>query len=553
MKAASGPRVGRPITIDAATTPRRLVLRTVLAGRRYVIPAAVLAVLHQLGEGLVPVVMGLAIDRALATGDLGQLVFWIVLLAVDFTVLSLSYRFGSRIGEYGLQVVQHQLRGKVTDRLLDPAGDASTAGRLPGEALSVATSDVNRLSFALMLAVYPVGQLAAVIFAGIVLLVLCWPLGIAVLVGAPLMLLLLDRAGGPLRRRSESEQELAAAASGRAADLVTGYRVLRGLRAERIAAERYRRVSREALDGTLHARRAFGGYVGTMSGVSTIFVAAIAVAAGLFALNGSLSVGGLITIVGLTQFILSPLRSIAGNAGPIWAAAQASAARVLAVLTAPPMPHGSRTAERPGATAPVSFAGVSSGPVRELDLRVEAGEFVGVRATGGQADVLVALLAARRPPERGELRYGGIALADYRPEAIRAELLVAPHAADLFEGTVLDNLELGEADSDRADRVLAQAGAADLMEVLPDGHRTAVGEAGARLSGGQRQRVALARALAQDAPVLVLHDPTTAVDSVTEAEIARQVRDARNGRTTIVITNSPAWMSACDRVIEVAS
>lgn len=102
-----------------------------------------------------------------------------------------------------------------------------------------------------MLAVYPVGQLAAVIFAGVVLLVSCWPLGIAVLIGAPLMLLLLDRAGGPLRRRGESEQGLAAASSGRAADLVTGYRVLRGLRAERVAAERYRQVSREALEGTL--------------------------------------------------------------------------------------------------------------------------------------------------------------------------------------------------------------------------------------------------------------------------------------------------------------
>ncbi len=174
-------------------------------------------------------------------------------------------------------------------------------------------------------------------------MMLCWPLGISVLVGAPLMLLLLDRAGGPLRRRSQSEQDLAASAFGRAADLVTGYRVLRGLRAERVAAERYRQVSREALAGTLHARRAFDGYVGTMSGVSMIFAAAISVAAGLFALTGALSVGGLITIVGLTQFILSPLRSIAGNAGPIWAAAQASAARLLAVLTAAPMLHGSRT------------------------------------------------------------------------------------------------------------------------------------------------------------------------------------------------------------------
>ncbi|MFC7625311.1 ABC transporter transmembrane domain-containing protein [Microlunatus sp. GCM10028923] len=556
MTVGSGQRTGRPIVVDSTTTPRRLVLRTILAGRGYALGAAVLAVLHQLGEGLVPVIMGLAIDRALATSDLGQLLFWIALLAVDFAVLSFSYRFGSRIGEFGLQVVQHQLRGRVTDRLLDPAGDASARGRLPGEALSVATADVNRLSLAVLLAIYPVGELAAVIFAGIVLLVLCWPLGLAVLIGAPLMLLLLDRAGGPLRRRSESEQALAAAASGRAADLVTGYRVLRGLRAERTAAERYRQVSREALAGTLHARRAFGGYLGAMSGVSTIFVAAIAVAAGLFALSGRLSVGGLITVVGLTQFIIGPLRMFAANVGPIWASAQASAARVLAVLTAPPVPHGSRTVAAAGTPGSVGFTGAVVETLGPLDLRIEAGEFVAIRCGGAEAAELVELLGARRAPEAGRLTYQDVSVTDYPPEAIRAEILLAPHAADLFEGTVLDNLGLSGPNDDhevRAGRVLDQAGAADLVDVLPDGVRTAVGEAGTRLSGGQRQRVALARALARDAPVLVLHDPTTAVDSVTEAEIARRVRAARPGRTTIVITTAPAWLSVVDRVIDLGA
>jgi putative ABC transport system ATP-binding protein len=97
--------------------------------------------------------------------------------------------------------------------------------------------------------------------------------------------------------------------------------------------------------------------------------------------------------------------------------------------------------------------------------------------------------------------------------------------------------------------VLAAAGADEAVEALPGGLDAPVGERGRRLSGGQRQRIALARALAADAPVLVLHEPTTAVDTVTEARIAAGVRELRAGRTTLVIASSPALLAVCDRVL----
>ncbi|WP_344056701.1 ABC transporter ATP-binding protein, partial [Sphaerisporangium rubeum] len=92
------------------------------------------------------------------------------------------------------------------------------------------------------------------------------------------------------------------------------------------------------------------------------------------------------------------------------------------------------------------------------------------------------------------------------------------------------------------------AGADEVARTVPHGLATAVGEQGRSLSGGQRQRVALARALAADRPVLVLHDPTTAVDAVTEARVAAGLRAFRRGRTTIVVTTSPALLAATDRV-----
>ncbi|RDB45607.1 ABC transporter ATP-binding protein, partial [Tsukamurella tyrosinosolvens] len=124
----------RPIAVDADTTPRQLVLRTMLGDRSRTLPAGLLIVGHQVGEALVPVVMGLAIDRAVRTGDWSATLRWVLVLAVLFAFLSFSFRFGSRIGFLGMNTVQHRLRTQVTDRILDPRGLGG--GHPPGVLLS---------------------------------------------------------------------------------------------------------------------------------------------------------------------------------------------------------------------------------------------------------------------------------------------------------------------------------------------------------------------------------------------------------------------------------
>ncbi|MGH8929599.1 MAG: ATP-binding cassette domain-containing protein, partial [Egibacteraceae bacterium] len=131
----------------------------------------------------------------------------------------------------------------------------------------------------------------------------------------------------------------------------------------------------------------------------------------------------------------------------------------------------------------------------------------------------------------------------------RGAVLVAAHDADLFEGTLIDNIRAGNSDPVLADAAVAAAAADEVAATLPDGAETRLAERGRSLSGGQRQRVALARALTADPPVLVLHDPTTAVDVATEARIAAGLRALRVGRTTLVVTTSPALLAATDRVV----
>lgn len=516
----------REIRVDERTTPARLTLRVITGARRLTVPAALLSITHQLGEALVPVLMGLAIERAVSTGDVRQLVLWVGLLAADFAVLSFSWRFGSRLSELGTLAVQHQLRSTVSAHLLTrpaPGGAAAGTSAAPGVALSLATSDVNRLAAAVAIGVYPAGQLAAVVFGGTVLLVLWWPLGLAVLLGAPAVLWLTDRTGGSLRRRSADEQGSAAAAAGEAADLMAGYRVLKGIHAEDEAGHRYRRASRAALTSTLRARRAEGIFVGTMDLATGLFVTAITVAAGVLALRGAFGIVELVTIVGLTQFLLAPLQSLARNAGALWASANASAERLLNLL------REDLLREAPDLSDPqVTGARRASDRLILPDVVLPDGELVVVSASAAAARAVRETIRAERP-----------------------DALVVPHEAHLFAGSVRENVTLPGVPAERAAAALEAAGCGELADVLPDGWDTPVGEGGAALSGGQRQRVALARALAQDAPLLVLQDPTTAVDAVTEAAIADRLRRLRAGRRTVVVTRSPALLQVADRVVTV--
>ena len=148
------------------------------------------------------------------------------------------------------------------------------------------------------------------------------------------------------------------------------------------------------------------------------------------------------------------------------------------------------------------------------------------------------------------VRLGGVDLSAARLDDVRHQVLVSDTGSSLFAGTLQDAIDPhGRLTREQAETALRVANAEDVYDALPEGWQGQLDERGRGLSGGQRQRVVLARALAVDAPILVLVEPTSAVDAHTEARIAERVTELRRGRTTVVSTVSPLWLHHADRVV----
>ncbi|MEU4691514.1 ABC transporter ATP-binding protein [Actinoplanes sp. NPDC023714] len=522
-----------------------LLMRAVKRHRARLSAGVALLCLHQATEALVPVAIGIVIDRAVATGDVPALLISLAGLAALFAVLACAWRFGSRLGYGAAEREAHLLRVEIAEKALDPRGQRS--GLRDGELLSVAAGDTEQAVEAVRAVGLTMAACTALLVSAIALVVVNVPLGVGVLVLVPMALLGLQRLAPLLTRRSDAQQAALAATTATAVDLVTGLRVLRGIGAQHHAAERYAKASGHTLSQTLRTANTKGVHLGLTTAVNGLLLAAITGVAGWLALRGEITIGELVAVVGLAQFIAEPVQTL-GWCVQLFATARASAARVTRVLEAPPAIRPGDASVPPPASERLVLSGISYEGLNDLGLRVGAGEVLGLLAYDARdAESLLALLAGNvaREDYRGTVAVDGAAAETLDIAGVRGVVLVEHHHVTLFEGSLRANL------GDRPEpELLAAVHAAAAEDVLTGGLDHDLVERGANLSGGQRQRVALARALAADPPVLVLHDPTTAVDAVTEALIADRLAAARgrDDRGTLVITSSPALLRAAHRV-----
>ncbi|MFJ3144524.1 ABC transporter ATP-binding protein [Streptomyces halstedii] len=506
----------------------------------------VLMGLYQAGETAFPIALGLIVEYTLRDRHLGSLGLSVAALAVIITTVSLSWRFGMRVLQKANTTEAHRWRVRVAACGLQPV--ARDLDLKSGEVLTIATEDADQTADIIEVVPLLVSSLVAVVVAAVALGLADIRLGLLVIVGTVAILSVLGVMSRRIGSSTREQQARVARAGAKVADLITGLRPLHGFGGNQAAFRSYRRVSAEARNQAITVARVNGVYAGTALALNAVLAAAVTLTAGWLAFEGRINIGELVMAVGLAQFIMEPLKMFSEMPKYVMMA-RASAERMALVLSAPPVTTPGT--ERPAAGGNLEIDCVRYGALRELKFRVSAGEFVAVTAYQPRAAAdLASVLAGNTPPHayEGALRLGGRETADLSIEAVRAHMLVNPYDGEIFAGTLRSNIDPSGTSGSVAEAVEASM-LTDVVALHREGLDHAVRDRGANLSGGQRQRLSLARALAADTDVLVLHDPTTAVDAVTEQLIARNIAELRRGRTTVVLTSSPALLDAADRVL----
>lgn len=538
------------------TTPRRLfALALTSQGRGLTLAAAtMLLVVHSLTEAAIPIIIGATIDRAVLPSDAAALALWIGILVGTFLLLTASYQAASRlmVGVYGYG--EQALRHLTLSRMLRPR--LSRRATTPGEALTYVTSDTYRVAGVAWSVAQQCATIAAIVGAALAMAVISPFATLVVFVSTVAMMVTMRIVSRPLERRGAAEQRAATEAGAVAADFMSGFRVLVGIGAREEAVRRYVVASDASRIAATTAGRSLAAYEAVSSVLAAVATTALAGLSAWFAAEGQISIGELVTVLGLAQFLSGSL-AYAGSFPSNWIHKLASAKRLAGLVDAEDLLHASPTAPTPGSALPsagdvaLSFlAGVDE----SIRVDVRRGEMLGIRPSDSEeARALSRLLGMRTPPARGRVSVaidGSLHdLRDLDAADYRRRVVALPHRHTIVSGTVREAVQGPGTAAEPAPSLVAAAALHDTV-VEVGGWDAQVGEAGRRLSGGQRQRIGLARGLHTDADILVLDEPTSAVDAITEAHIARSI--ARLQRTTIVISTSPVLLSACDRVISLS-
>lgn len=369
--------------------------------------------------------------------------------------------------------------------------------------------------------------------------------------------------GKLIHDRFEKIQEQLGTVSTMAQENLAGQRIVKAYGQEAAQAERFRGAAAEARRRNVELARTSGLFYPSLGLLAGLSLALALWVGGRAIVAGRISTGELVLFLLYLGMLAWPMIAL-GWVVNLFQRGAASMARVGRLLDTPPL-----LTDRPDARAPaevrgeIVFRGVSfryPGTDREvlhdLSLRVPAGTTVAVvGATGSGKSTLVSLLARLYDPTAGEVLIDGVPLPRWPLARLREAVALAPQDTFLFSDTLLENLALGYHEEDHARRLERARAAArvarldETIESFPGGYDTVLGERGINLSGGQKQRAALARAIAREAPVLVLDDALSAVDTQTEHRILEGLREVFAGRTSVIVSHRVTAVMRADQIL----
>ena len=539
-----------PYAIDRDEAPPphadRLILWLARRQWRTIVGGVLFGIPWMLSIALVPAAIGKAIDEGLVARDAGALMLWAaVIMGLGLvSAVTTNWRHWFSVRNWLIASFRTAI---VTERAVRHAGPALTREMPAGEVVTSFASDFWRMGNAFDITARMAGAVVSFVVVSGILLRGSVLLGVIMLVGGPLLLASLSLVMRPLQRRQLAQRHEAGLLTSLGADTVAGLRVLRGIGGEETFLRRYAVQSGRVRDAGVRLSPVQATLDAAQVLLPGVFVVVVTGIGAHLAVAGDITPGQLVAFYGYTAFLTMPLRTATEFVDKL-TRTRVAARRVVKILAVQP-DH-------------VDEGGLDDdGMRRALDELVESAPLVdpasGVVVEPGRVTAMV----SARPEETSEIahrlgrlgagrhgvRWGDVALDDLPVDAVRARIVVSEADPHLFSGPVREALG-GSSDDERWEAVWV-ASASDAIEALDGGMDGELEERGRALSGGQRQRVALARVLLRNPPVLVLVEPTSAVDAHTEARIAGRLVAHRAGRTTVVVTASPLLLDRADVVL----
>lgn len=491
-----------------------------------------------IGLAVRPYLVARAIDDGLRAHDGQALLLWVAAIVVAGVGLAYLGIMRHRTMTFVREDATARSAG-VLLRHLSRVGAVLSRKLAAGEVATVGGADIGHVSQVLTLTGPGVGAVIAYAVVAVLLWSVSPLLALFVLLGVPAIALVI----GPLLRRLERAESVYRHQQGiltsRAGDIVAGLRVLAGVGGRGLFARRYAARSQELLTEGYRVGAVDSWIEALTIVIPGLFLAAVVWLAGRMAADGDITIGQMVAVYGYVAILIVPVWFLLEGSYQL-IRGRVAARRIVALLNLTSDDVGGQ-GTRAAPDRPADLHDPASG------LTVRAGRLLGV-AADDPADA-IALADRLGRYVASDVTWGGRPLVGIALDEARARILVADHDSYLFAGTLREILQVRDGIGDVEIRAaLRAASAEDVADALPEGLSTPIGARGRTLSGGQRQRIRLARALLAEPEVLIFLDPTSAVDAHTEARIAQRLREARSGRTTVVLATSPLLLGHVDTV-----